>query len=68
MFGTKHTRILSSTASLLAVTDGRDVIYLSKHSTTEPKRVPCGQRQRSGWHCCALENLAKYLQNIFFLI
>jgi len=40
MFGTKHTRILSSTASLLAVTDGRDVIYLSKQSTTEPKRVP----------------------------
>jgi hypothetical protein len=135
MFGTKHTRILSSTASLLAVTDGRGVIYLSNHHRAEAgalraaqktqrntqrlallrprkssktrkklaknsqktcKTLPATMRKgvscrcdfamvsiarlflyragmqlraatkhnetRSGWHCCALENVANYSQ------
>jgi len=40
MFHSMPTRLLSCTASLLAVTDGKNVIYTSKNENKEPIRVP----------------------------
>ena len=39
MFGDRPTRLLSCTASLLAVTDGHSVIYSNKNNDVEPTRV-----------------------------
>jgi len=39
IFGSMPTRLLSCTASLMAVTDGKNVIYTSKNENKEPIRV-----------------------------
>jgi hypothetical protein len=44
MFGQRATRLLSATTSLLAVTDGTDVIYLHKKDSIPPKRVQAAFR------------------------
>ena len=54
MFGTKHTRILSSTASLLAVTDGRGVIYLSNHHRAEAGALRAAQKTQRNTQRLAL--------------
>ena len=44
MFGHRATRLLSATTSLLAVTDGTDVVYLHKKESIPPKRVQAAFR------------------------